>query len=180
MKSALACAAALGLSALVSSGGAHAATAGFVYSGVGTRFQADTVATGLGSFTTDAGGTLTAFLFDLTLTSPTVNLGSPGTDAFHYVLADVQPGFLSTFTSGALTALSFSTNSRPGSFYPNQTFTVEGLQTNAASSGNPDAGLITVGTVTSSSVPEPGTIALLLTGLVGLALLRRQGSPARS
>ena len=178
MKLALACAAALGFSALVSSGSARAATASFVYNGVGT-YQPDTVATGLGSFTTNAGGTLTAFLFDLTLTSPTVNGGNPGSDAYHYVLADVQPGFLSTFTSGALTALSFSTNELAGFYYSNQAFRVNSLQTNAANSRNFEAGAITVGTVTSSSVPEPGTIALLMTGLVGLALLRRQGSPAR-
>jgi hypothetical protein len=137
-----------------------------------TGWGTATFATGLTSVTTSE---LSAFSFHVQVA------GSNGTDVNNYTVSDISgtPGFTATLSAtGQLLAASFTTPFQSGTgsyYYPAQD--ILAMTTDGPSgTGDSDVGPFSLGTFTASAeaVPEPTTIALFATGLLGLYRSRRR------
>ncbi|MDR3533785.1 MAG: PEP-CTERM sorting domain-containing protein [Rhodopila sp.] len=112
---------------------------------------------------------LTNFSFNLTMD------GSGGTDVDSYGLGDIvdPPGFSATLDeTGNVTSLTFTTGFGSGGwFYPGQQLSMDLV--NGSNTGNFDVGGFSIGTLTAD-VPEPATLTLMATGLLGMLRIRRK------
>lgn len=149
-----------------------ALTAGFVVF-LGAFAQASVVY----SFTGTYGGPPVSF----TLTVPSAVLADasfvPGPqlvcdacDQINFFVDAVAHGFTSTPSNAV--GYNVSNNGQFLFFFAPTSFTVDGVYTDVIGGGFPDQGTLTV--TGASSVPEPSSVALLGTGLVGLAAVVRR------
>jgi hypothetical protein len=165
---------ALGLG--MAGGVARASTITFTYNGAGSPdFDPGAMAAGSGFFTIDDSND-PAGIGDLSNFSFSLSVAYGGyTDTYTYGLSDLT-SFQANFTGGALTDLALTTDHQPAAYNWNEGFNVTDLGAGDAYTDDGDGDQVSIGTVTvgESSTPEPTSLALIASGLLGLAAARRR------